>query len=259
MHPAQQIRAALARVAELRAAAAGTPALRSALEGVRNFQSRRFAATYADLAADRVTGPATLFFLQELYGGRDYAHRDGQFARVAGTIEQTFPQDVVAATVEVAQLHAISEALDHAMAQAWLDRVTEQGRPDAQLDIDAYVRIWRTVGRRADRQWQLQTVVSVGQALGRLTRKKALGWMLRLMQAPAKAAGMGDLQHFLAMGFDTFGGMAAQPGGVARFLDTIGQREAGWIHALFDDEPGRVQGALAQQLKGLPPAGIHQG
>ena len=86
MAPAEQIRTALARVAVLRAAVDGQPAMRAALEAVKSFQSRRFAATYADLAADGIHGPATAFFLEELYGGRDYPKRDGQFARVARTL-----------------------------------------------------------------------------------------------------------------------------------------------------------------------------
>jgi len=255
MHPAEQIRSALARVTELRDVAARQPTLQTALESIRNFQARRFASTYADLAADPVHGPATAFFLQELYGGKDYAQRDGQFARVAGTLEQTLPMDVAVTAAEVAQLHAISEEMDHAMAQSWLDLAPAAARAGAPVDARSYVLAWRAVGRRADRLWQLQTVVSVGQTLSRLTRKKALGWMLRLMQVPAKAAGLADLHHFLVQGFDTFGVMATHPGGAAVFLDTIAQRESRWIGALFDGEPRRVQQELAQVMSGLPPPG----
>lgn len=240
MSQADLIRDALSQVAGLRAAAAADPALRAALAAVKRFQSRRFAATYADLAADPVHGPATAFFLDELYGGRDYPERDGQFARVAGTLEQTFPADVLATAVEVAQLHALSEVLDHAMAQAWRVRVPAPRDAGTTIDAVAYLGAWRAVGRREDRLWQLQTVLALGRTLARLTRKKALGWMLRMMHAPAKAAGLGDLQRFLSLGFDTFGLMAREADGVARFLAAIEQREGGWIRALCDDEPAGV-------------------
>ena len=252
MPEAEQIRAALARVAQLRATVAGRPPLRSALEALKRFQSRRFAATYADLAADRIHGPATAFFLEELYGGRDYPERDGQFARVARTLEQTFPADVAATAVEVARLHALSEDLDHAMALAWLGQAPAHGRPGAEVQPPGYLAAWRSVGRREDRLWQLQTVLSLGQSLSRLTRKKALGWMLHLMHGPAKAAGLVDLQRFLALGFDTFGLMATKPGAAATFLRTIEEREGGWISALFDDEAQRVQQALARLLEAQP-------
>lgn len=256
MHPADEIRSALAHVAELRDVATAQPALQKALEGIRDFQARRFECAYADLAADSVHGPATAFFLHELYGGKDYARRDGQFARVAGTLEQTLPMDAVATAAQVARLHATSETLDHAMAQAWLDLAPVRASAGAPVDARGYVAAWRAVGRRDDRLWQLQTVLSVGQTLSRLTRKKALGWMLRMMHVPAKAAGLGDLHHFLVVGFDTFGAMATEPGGAAEFLDTIARRESGWINALFDDEPRRVQQALERLLSGpSPPAG----
>ena len=253
MPPAEQIRNALARVAALRDAAASQPAMCAALEAIKSFQSRRFAATYADLAGDPIHGPATAFFLDELYGGRDYPERDGQFARVARTLEQTFPADVLATAVEVAQLHALSEELDHAMAQAWLARMPGPARLGAAIDAAAYVAVWRSVGRREDRLSQLQTVLALGQTLSRLTRKKALGWMLRMMHGPAKAAGLVDLQRFLSTGFDTFGLMATRQGAVVAFLETIGQREAFWISALFDDEARQVQQALVRLLAGLPP------
>lgn len=250
MAPAEQIRTALARVAVLRAAVDGQPAMRAALEAVKSFQSRRFFATYADLAADGIHGPATAFFLEELYGGRDYPERDGQFARVARTLEQTFPADVLATAVEVAQLHALSEELDHAMAQAWLGRIPGAARPAMQMDATTYVAVWRSVGRRDDRLWQLQTVQALGQTLARLTRKKALGWMLHMMHGPAKAAGLVDLQRFLSLGFDTFGLMARHPGAATAFLDTIGEREAFWIGALFDDDARHAQQALERLLAG---------
>jgi hypothetical protein len=110
------------------------------------------------------------------------------------------------------------------------------------------VAAWRRVGRRADRQWQLQVVLGLGQTLSRLTRKKALGWMLRMMQAPARAAGLGDLQRFLSLGFDTFGGMAAQAGSAGRFLEVIAEREGAWIASLFDDAPAQVAGRLDRLL-----------
>lgn len=252
MSPAEQIRIALARVAALREAAGSPPAMRQALAAVKSFQSRRFAATYADLASDRIHGPATAFFLEELYGGRDYPERDGQFARVARTLEQTFPADVLATAVEVAQLHALSEELDHAMARTCLARLASPLHAGAGIDAATYVAVWRAVDRREERLWQLQTVLALGETLSRLTRKKALGWMLRMMHGPAKAAGLADLQRFLSLGFDTFGLMATQPGAAAAFLDTIGQREAAWISALFDDEARHVQQALVRLLAGVP-------
>jgi len=41
-------------------------------------------------------GPAAHFFLEELYGPRDFADRDTQFARVVPALVRLFPREIVA-------------------------------------------------------------------------------------------------------------------------------------------------------------------
>lgn len=231
MEPAQTIRAAVARVTELRQLRAVQPALRQAVAQIKRFQSQRFARSYADLlAAEPFCHPAQ-FFLDELYGERDFAQRDQQFARIASGLQRVFPQEVVATAVALAELHALSEALDHAMGQAWLDAAPAAAVNDTQR----YVRAWRQVGQAAQRQTQLRTVLTLGQDLSRLTRTPGLRLMLRMMRGPAAAAGLADLQRFLESGFDHFAAMARQPGQTQTFLDLIQAREAALMQALFAD------------------------
>jgi hypothetical protein len=59
--------------------------------------------------------------------------------------------------------------------------------------------------------------------------------MLKMMRAPASAAGLGALQRFLECGFDTFRAMARRPDGAEKFLETIQTRESALIALLFDD------------------------
>ena len=51
MEASNIIRDAVQRVAQLRQSAAGAPGLAQAVSEVKQFQARRFAATYADLLA----------------------------------------------------------------------------------------------------------------------------------------------------------------------------------------------------------------
>src|SRR4051812_37051996 len=161
MEAATQIRQAVARVSLLRDAVNANPALGTALLQVKRFQSRRFAGTYGDLLAAQPYGPATRFFLEELYSDKDYAERDAQFSRIAGAIQRLFPSQVAATAVTLAQLHALTEELDQAMATEWL-------APELQgSDVHAYVTAWRRVGRRADRDRQLTVVIEVGRQMAR--------------------------------------------------------------------------------------------
>lgn len=197
------------------------------MQAVKHLQTLRFRGTYADLLLDPLLGPAAQFFLEELYGTRDYSERDAQFARIAGTVATVFPEAVVRTAVRLAGLHAMTEELDLAMAVAWSVR-SESG------DARRYVLAWRDVAALELRRKQLLEVLALGRDLGELTRAPGLRLMLRVMRGPASASGLGALQSFLEVGFDTFGAMARRPGAVTAFMSTIETREAQWLADLFD-------------------------
>lgn len=244
MEAAQIIRDAVARVAALRQRQAARPELAASVAAVKAFQARRFAGSYADLLASGTWQGAARFFLEELYSDRDYAARDAQFARIAGALQTLFPDPVVATAVSLARLHALTEELDHAMALCWL-AAGDGGAPDG---CARYVAAWRAVGRRADRESQLQTVQEIGRELARLTRMRGLRTMLRMMRRPAQAAGLASLQGFLESGFDTFGEMSRQRQGVEVFLALIQEREAALIGLLFSAEAVACETELAAVL-----------
>ena len=95
----------MAHVAALRKAAMERPELNQAIIEVKKVQAQRFASTYADLLESPVYSPSARFFLEELYGARDFSLRDEQFARIAGALEFTFPSHVVATAIALARLH----------------------------------------------------------------------------------------------------------------------------------------------------------
>jgi hypothetical protein len=231
METATQIRDAVAAVAQLRELHATMPALGEAVRQIKRFQSRRFAGSYAQLLQSPRYQAATRFFLDELYSDKDYSQRDAQFARIAGAIERFFPDAVAHTAAALAQLHALTEDLDQAMALAWLSA--------PQLSMNEplrYAACWQAVGRRADRVRQLDVVLDIGREMAQLTRKPGLRTLLRMMRGPASAAGLASLQSFLEAGFDTFGAMARQPGSAEQFLQTIAASERTLIEDLFGTE-----------------------
>jgi hypothetical protein len=246
MHASEEIRDALARVAELRQLASGQSPLARSLHTIKHLQARRFAGTYDDLLVDPVYAPSARFFLEELYSAQDYSARDAQFARIASAIERTFPDPVVATVLALARLHRQTEELDMAMAQ----QLCNEKYSDRPM---SYLSAWRKVGQRTLRHWQLSTVLEIGQALGRYTRKPGLRLMLKMMRRPAELAGMGSLQRFLESGFDNFAGMGRQPAAVDAFLGIIRARETAWIDMLFDAAPSLCE---AELLHVLGPDGV---
>lgn len=247
MEAAETIREAVARVAALRQAAAVNPTLNSATLAVKAFQARRFAGTYADLLATDEYAGATRFFLNDLYSDKDYSLRDAQFARIAGALQRLFPKQVIATAVMLAQLHVLTEELDHQMAWAWVAYPTTGQAPDTVL---RYMACWSAVGRENDRFQQLNWVLEVGGELDRLTRTHGLRMMLRMMRRPANAAGLGSLQTFLESGFDTFASMAGGEARANAFLETIRDRESTWIQRLTHGEVALVEPKLRICLGG---------
>jgi hypothetical protein len=222
-----------------RAARAASPELRKMVRGVKAFQQRRFSHTYADLLATSRYAGAARFFLDELYGPGDFSQRDSQFARVVPALVRLFPRDVVETVDTLAQLHALSERLDSAMARHLAQ--------DA-VDAGAYIAAWQATGQPVERELQIALTLSVGQSLDELTRKPLLRHTLRMMRGPARAAGLSALQQFLESGFDTFLAMR----GAKEFLSIVRAREHLLAASLFDPAAFTDASARAAALGQLP-------
>ncbi|RZU00540.1 FFLEELY motif protein [Rivibacter subsaxonicus] len=188
---------------------------------VKAYQQRRFARSYADLLESPRYGAAARFFLDDLYGPRDFRERDAQFARIVPALVRLFPQDIVGTVLDLARLHALSERLDGAMARAL---------PTSQVDARGYLAAWQVVGEPAARAQQVEYVLAIGRALDRFTRVPMLATSLRMMRGPASAAGLGSLQRFLEAGFDTFKAMR----GANEFLVIISEREHSLLSLMFE-------------------------
>lgn len=222
---ADRILRGLQAVAAERAARAEDAALAGSADAVKRYQHARFGVTYADLMAQPRYVAAAEFFLTDLYGPADFSDRDDQFARIVPALVRLFPAHIVDTVAELAELHALSERLDTAMAR---QRIATGGVGLTVTGAE-YGAWWRAVGDAASRERQIVLMVSVGQALDRYTRNRLLRQSLRLMRGPAAAAGLGALQGFLERGFDTFRDMA----GAEVFLSTIASRERALAARLF--------------------------
>ena len=243
MDSASRIRHAIAEVFALRSAAHADPPLRLSVDGVKELQARRFQGTYAILLDSLDFGEPSRFFLEELYGVRDFSERDAQFSRIAKSISTIFPASVVNTAVDIAELHALTERLDHQVATQWISLEA------STTTYTGYIRAWRQVGQRDLRNKQLEVVLSLGGQLAQLTRKPGLATLLRMMRRPAAGAGLSSLQYLLERGFTTFGQLARKKGKAAEFLAHIQEHEAQWIAAMYDEPLAKQSLALDSLLK----------
>jgi hypothetical protein len=211
----------LAALKSLRGPAADAP---PRLIELKAWQSARLASAYADLAAQPRYAAATSFFLDDLYGPKDFSGRDAAMLRIVPVMRKLLPESALETAALAIELEALSEALDQRVARAL---------PDGAIDAASYAQAYRAAGSPGERDRQIELILAVGARLDALVKKPLLGRTLKLMRQPARMAGLADLQDFLERGFGAFARMQ----GSRDFLATLQARESAIADTIFS---GRV-------------------
>ncbi len=224
--PGARLTRAASQVARQRQAIAADPRLQAWTQAVKHWQVGRLARTHADLLADPGTTVAARFFLDDLYGAKDFSRRDTELLRLLPTMTRLLPDAALHTVADAVELDAISEGFDEAMAR--------ELRPDAVSAIagQAYARAFRATASREQRLHQVELAQGIGRSLQSLVRHPMLGRLLAAMGAPARLAGLSQMHDFLARGFSAFKGLPD----VSSFLSRIDGRERALINAIFDGE-----------------------
>lgn len=217
----QQLESLAARLAAARRRVAGDPSLAARLRVIEAFQSRRLAATYADLRGEQRYRPAVDFFLDDLYGPQDLSERDDQMVRALDKLGRFLPLAALASLQRAFELHVLTLELDVATAAGLAGPV----RPDDE----AYALAYRAAGRRPERERQIELLGVIGSLLDSLAHRPEIGLMVRLARAPAHAAGYGPLQDFLERGYRAVRTMR----GTDVLLKTVIDREHALLRRLF--------------------------
>jgi hypothetical protein len=227
-----RLSAALERVIALRENFDAHPGLAAPWKEVKHWQSARLRRTYPDLFSQPRYRVAGEFFLNEIYGAKDFSQRDREALRVVPKLSRMLPERAVETLLLAVELDEVSEQLDARVAGCVVLPVTDE----------SYAAAYRTAGTLAERRAQIDHVERIGRALEKLARLPLLSGMLHLMRAPAEAAGLAHLHFFLQRGFDAFKAM----GPAGEFLDTIAARETQLMDRLFAGDP--------QPFRDLAPA-----
>ena len=213
----------LGEARDLRLAAAADPVHGRRRDRLRQWQSARLARTHADLLASPLYGVAASFFLDELYGPKDFSERDAEVERILPLMTSMLPVSGLRTLLLAVEVDALSERFDAAM-------VTVLGSAlDLALSESAYAAAYCEVGDRAGRLLQIRLVGETGEALDALARKPFVRGALKMMHGPAHLAGLGELHAFLERGFEAFKSMRD----ASEFLETIVTRERTLAIALF--------------------------
>jgi hypothetical protein len=233
MDASERLRTAAAEVAALRALDGVDAATRKRREELRAWQAGRLAFTHADLLDSARYRAATRFFLDELYGAKDFSQRDAELTRVIPALVRFMPNAALETIADAVELDALSERLDLAMAEAIVADPAVRGRP---IDDEAYARAFRVAGSRTDRERQIELVEHIGRSLDRLVKHPLIGGLLGAMETPARLAGLMEMHRFLVSGFAAFKAMR----GADHFIRTISDREAELMRRIYAGDPDPV-------------------
>src|SRR3954471_21563939 len=159
----------LAALKTLRGARAGEP---PRLKELKAWQARGFATTYADLLQEARYEAATRFFLEDLYGPKDFSARDDAMIRILPTLSKLLSRSAVETASFAIELEALTEVLDQRLAAAL---------PAGPIEPGAYARAYRETSTREERLHQLELALAVGHRLDALVKKPLVLQTLKLM------------------------------------------------------------------------------
>jgi hypothetical protein len=216
----------MARKIRVEADAAESPEFGKRLRELRAWQANRLARTYEDFRVDARYAAAAEFFLKDLYGPQDAAHRDRELRRAWRYFKRALPNAALDLLERAVALDVQSAELDAAMAR----------HIPGPLTAASYAAAYRKVGRGAERRRQIDLLVAIGEDLDDIVRHPWIRLALRAAHYPAHAAGFGVLQDFLEKGLEAF----RQMRGARSLLAAIRERETHLMDTQFrgSDQPG---------------------
>ncbi|MFT4993779.1 MAG: hypothetical protein ACI965_000800 [Paraglaciecola sp.] len=191
------------------------------IRAVQNWQCQRLLLSHQEMYQQKRFKPAVEFFVNELYGPRDFSQRDHDIARVVPKMAKLLPEKALISLASALHLNALSFELDFAIARKL---------HGLSINRDSYARAYRDCNNQAQRQQQISYIKTLGGDLADVVRMKGISTLLMLSRKPAKLAGVISLHEFLEHGFKAFKSL----GEVEDFINPVANYEQTLLTQLFD-------------------------
>jgi len=187
---------------------------------LQTWQTKRLLVTHDDLWNSKRFKPAMQFFIDEIYGPKDFSQRDIELAKVVPKMAKVLPSKGLKSLQAALRLNCLSLELDISLVQ-------ELG--SKEINRDSYFSCYRQSGKQSKREEQIQLLEDLGLDLAQVVKITGISAILMLSRKPAKVAGVESLHAFLEKGFKSF----KKLGEVHDFIDPIITRERELMHSLF--------------------------
>lgn len=170
------------------------PDLVTAVTAVKDFQKERLKGTHQDYLDNPDTTQAAQFFLNELYGDKDFSVYYKDLDKLLPTIEKMFPAAALNIITKALSLNLLTEKLDNQLAEKLGSHFTEQ----------QYWQAYKEIGTFGDRVRQLHLLQEIGQKLIKVSDMPLIAQLLKVMSIPAQQMDLMNLHNFLKDGFYVF-------------------------------------------------------
>ncbi|TDF39822.1 hypothetical protein EYS14_10020 [Alteromonadaceae bacterium M269] len=198
--------------------------LSSHLRDLQNWQCQRLIATHQALLSNKKYKPAMEFFIDELYGPKDFAQRDDDIARIVPKMSKILPAAALKSLEQALHLNALSLQLDYQLVLRLKD--------EASIDAEKYAAAYLDCDNYEDRAQQIDFIAELGNDLADVTNIIGIGMLLKMSRKPAQLAGFLALHEFLEHGFNAF----KKIGKVEDFINPIVNKEREIMDQLFRGE-----------------------
>lgn len=221
----QHAASALVRLgrAGMRRLEAQTEALPPLERYLREWQSARLAKTYADFLSSAEYGPATEFFLTDIYAPKDFSRRDADLMALYEFFSRILPASALRVLKNAVELNTLTHLLENNMAED----LQTLGVTDS-FTTEQYEAAYR-LGDYAARVLQIDLIIAIGRDLVRIGRLPFIGPTVRAARGPATRLGWGELHDFLERGYLAWRAMKDP----APFLQAIETREKAILNRIF--------------------------
>ena len=192
---------------------------------LQTLQAQRLRREHADLAAQPQYRALGEFFFTEMYGPRDFTHRDEQARRL-----RQFVNIVPGLALKDVEPALMMLDLTNRLDDEMVDKLIEMGEP-VDFDEAAYERAYRLVDNYAVRQEQLELMRTALYDVYRTARKAFIGTTLDRTEGLAHMTGMSEIHRFLKHGHHAIQTVKD----IYHFVETIYVREKDRLDRIYDE------------------------
>ncbi len=195
---------------------------------LRAWQSNRLTRTYMDLLESDQYGPASRFFLSDIYASKDFSQRDHDITTIYNFLSHILPPISLKLLRDSIELNQLTYALDKALLFVLVDQLGVT----TTITDGLYAQAYQICDNYAERAFQIQSIARTVQEVGEGARLPLVNAALKLVHKPAVRAGWAELYEFLDRGYKAFKPMK----NIKYFVNVIRDREIEILDNLFSNK-----------------------